>query len=169
MDCYLIFTSSGQLAAVLPSNTAENGHGGQDIGSFQAQLTVPGLLAFTHKDALGTIPRTSDSTFTWSGGDPANELVVVAGLSGNETAEALFLCLEWAAVGSFTVSSRVLSSLPAIDPQEGTGEAIVFGVPSREAGELTAPGLDFGLFSYWDLILQEVVFGESATVTPQNQ
>ncbi len=138
-------------------HTAENGDGGQDIGSIRTQLTVPSRLTITNKDSLQTIPRTSDLTVTWSGGDPNNEFVGISGISSNGT-DSFFLCVERAAVGTFTVPSTVLSSLPAFDPEEGGGVLFVVGVPSREASQFTAPGLDLGLFVYEDVVGSEVVF-----------
>ena len=138
--------------------SAENGDGGQDIGAIRAQLTIPSLLSFTNMDSLVTIPRASDLTVTWSGGDPNNGFVAIAGISGNGAA-GFFLCVEQAAAGTFTVpSSTVLSSLPAFDPDESDGLLIVVSVPSREASQFTAPGLDLGLFVYLENIGSQVLF-----------
>jgi hypothetical protein len=138
--------------------STNNGDGGADVGGFDAALTVPTLLTFTNKDDLATIPRTSDLTVSWTGGDPVNELVVVFAFSDDGAgAEVSFFCVEQAAAGTLTVPATVLSSLPASNLDEGDNGLSLVGLPSRETSDFLAPGLDFGRFHYTDLVFVDGV------------
>lgn len=139
-----------------------NGAGGSDIGRFETTLKIPEslpALEWTNLRELAAsgIDRPAGLTFTWTGGDPAAEYVVLAGvvlLPGNFdddiTFAAAFVCAENAGAGQFAVPPTVLQALPAsnfIEPLSGI--LLVGRAPLLSSGlEFTAPGLDIGYLSY---------------------
>jgi uncharacterized protein (TIGR03437 family) len=135
--------------------TVDNGAGGTDVGPFQAMLTIPNPpFTWTNQNSILTVPRTQDLTVTWSGGDSANEYVVIGGASTRTDLQVIgsFVCTERSSAGQFTVPSEVLSNLPASSPWLGeddpTSGLMVAAAPGLDAGKFTAQGLDVGYFVY---------------------
>ncbi|MCC6366041.1 MAG: beta-propeller fold lactonase family protein [Bryobacterales bacterium] len=134
--------------------TADNGDGTQAVGAFKAALTLPPMLTWSYKDDLASPDRTQDLTVTWSGGNPDKEFALIAGLSANQQVTGGFLCAEKVSAGKFTIPAWVLSSLPKTDTfplgdQSIPGGLLGVGTASfTDAGRFTAPGLDFGVFTY---------------------
>ncbi len=86
-----------------------------------------------------------------------NEFVGVFGFSDGGQAEGSFLCLEQAVAGTLRIPATVLSSLPASSQDEDDNGLVLFGIPSREASQFGATGLDVGLFLYFDIVVLEGV------------
>jgi uncharacterized protein (TIGR03437 family) len=133
--------------------SVNNGNGGGSLGPLQAVLNLPPSLTWTNEEEISDISRTRDLTVTWSGGEPDNEFVLIAGNSTNHTtkAQGSFVCSERVAARRFVVPATVLSSLPASSTWTGTGTPSVLGVvtrPTVERARFTAAGLDLGLFYY---------------------
>src|SRR5439155_8389667 len=141
--------------AITPGDyTVDNGTGTPAFGSFKATLTLPPMLTWTNKDALASADRTQDLTVTWSGGVPDKEYALIVGLSANRQAAAGFLCAEKVSAGKFTVPAWVLSSIPKSDVFTQGDQIVPGGIlavgtaPLTSTGRFTAPGLDFGVFTY---------------------
>jgi uncharacterized protein (TIGR03437 family) len=140
----------------------DNGAGGRDIGPFQATLTISGqtpALDWTNLAGISSagVDRAAGLTFTWTGGDPETEYVVLAGavlLPGNFEDDlrfaAAFVCTEKAAAGQFTVPEAVLQALPPSNEAEPLSGLLLVGrAPFLSSGlEFSAPGLDLGFLSY---------------------
>ena len=136
--------------------TVNNGAGGADIGAFAAQMTVPGELTFTNRDDLATISRSADLPISWTGGDPNNEFVAILGISADADSQVgrTFFCVERVSAGTFIVPAVILSSLPAsASLANGEGALMIAGVPSVEASQFTADGLDLALFGCLDVTI----------------
>jgi hypothetical protein len=144
--------------------TVDNGAGGSDVGAFQATLTMPPALDWTNRDALNEIDRAQDLTVTWQGGNEATEVVGILGLSANTATQTscTFFCVAAVNAGSFTVPSKVVSSLPATSPWNGegfpTGMLIIATEPLTETVRFSAPGLDMGVFYYRNWVAKNVTF-----------
>ena len=135
--------------------TVDNGAGTPQVGSFKSVLSLPQPITWTNEPDLGApLDRAQDLTVTWTGGDPDKEFALIAGLSNNGQAIAGFLCAEKVSAGKFTIPAWVLSSLPAsaIVTDGGVplpGGALAVGAaPLASVGRFSAPGLDFGVFTY---------------------
>lgn len=131
----------------------DNGTGSRDVRPFTATLTLPALINWTNQDSFTTISRSQDLTVTWSGGDAAQEYVVIFGFSGDTTREvaAGFTCVERASAGRFTVPSWVLSTLPASGMLTASIPKGILGVNTYSilgATKFQAQGLDVGSFGY---------------------
>jgi hypothetical protein len=151
------------------SYSVDNGGGGAGLGSFQAKLNLPPPLVWTNEAQISDVPRTSDLTVTWSGGDPDREFAFIGGVSVNHAskAQASFLCSERVTAGRFVIPATVLSSLPASSEWTGAGLPSVFGIgtqPLMEGATFTAPGLDLGLFRYLNANLKSVHYRDGAAV-----
>ena len=145
--------------------TVDNGDGGSEVGPLQASLNFPTSLTWSNRDSIpDRIPRSEDVTVTWTGGDPDTEFVVIEGhsLSGRRrttsSVEGSFVCTERVEAGRFTIPSLVLSSLPVTrewtrDDDSPAGSLIVGTQPTAAAARFTAPGIDWGYFTYFDLEL----------------
>jgi uncharacterized protein (TIGR03437 family) len=147
------------------SYSADNGAGTQQIGAFKAALTLPPPLTWTNPPAQeAPLDRTQDFTVTWSGGVPDKEYVLVVGLSASAQATAGFLCAEKVSAGKFTVPAWVLSSLPASQPVLLGGQSVSGGLaavgtaPLPAASRFSGPGLDFGLFTYEQAVVDLVTY-----------
>jgi 6-phosphogluconolactonase len=134
--------------------TVDNGTGTQAFGPFKAVLSMPPMLTWTNKDALSSLDRTQDLTVTWSGGLPDKEFALIVGLSANKQATTGFLCAEKVSAGQFTVPAWVLSSLPASATFTNGNQVVPSGLigvgsaPLTNVGRFSAPGFDFGVFTY---------------------
>ena len=147
--------------------TVDNGGGGSEVGPFQASLNLPTSLTWSNRDSIPDgIPRSEDVTVTWTGGDPDTQFVMILGHSLHPAAvEGSFVCTERVEAGRFTVPSTVLSSLPATrewtsDQESPTGSLSVGTEPTAGAARFTAPGIDWGYFTYLDLELKVIRYGQ---------
>lgn len=152
------------------SRYTASGPGGANVGPFSVSLTTPAAitgLAHISGIAVGqTIPRSSDLTLHWTGGDPTmqNGNVTIGGYSVAAGANywASFQCTAPLAANQFTIPAWILSSLPQTDqyPINGTTlpiASIWIGQYSAPT-EFTATGLDRGLFTDAIFLGNEVNF-----------
>ncbi len=121
------------------------GPGGEDVGSFSANLTLPDPLVWTNQSQITSVDRTKGVTVTWNGGDPNGYVQITGGSSVNLAnsgyGSALFTCNARTADGSFTVPPIILLGLPP------SGSMDVSGTSVPLAGTLTVSGLSgFTLF-----------------------
>jgi hypothetical protein len=131
----------------------DNGSGGAGLGPFQATLDLLPPLIWTNEAEISNVPRSSDLTVTWDGGDPDREFVLIAGASLNTAskAQASFVCSERVRAGRFVVPAAVLSNLPVSSEWTGAGVPSALGIGTQPVvanATFTAPGLDLGVFRY---------------------
>jgi hypothetical protein len=99
-------------------NYTVSGPGGAKVGAFSvADTTSIPSVYFSGMTAGQTLPRSSDLTVTWTGGDPTlqNGQVTIAGFSAGTSTGSIsgsFICTASLAAKSFTVPKWVLSTLP---------------------------------------------------------
>ncbi len=155
----------GGGSAVISAGTYTlSGTGGDDIGAFSASVTVPSPLNWTNRDSINSVPRSSNLNLTWSGG--GSDVVEIFGASGTRVGGTdqnpifdfgVFICFANASAGSFTVSSSILSQLPASTGDITSGNSIgLLGlqlVGTGTNGRFTAPlkaggNIDFGVFTF---------------------
>jgi hypothetical protein len=98
------------------------GQGGADVAAFTATLNVPQPFVWTNADTITQVTRANGVTVNWTGG---TGFVTVSGLSIIETpqqAGAMFVCVEQASRGTFTVPPAVLLALPVSATPSGFPE-----------------------------------------------
>ena len=165
----------GGGSAVISAGTYTlTGTGGADIGAFSASVTVPNPLNWTNKDSISAVSRSSNLTVNWTGG--GSDVVEILGASGTRVGGTdqnpifdfgVFICFANASAGSFTVSSSILSQLPATTGDISTGTSIGLlglellgtGTNGRFTAPLTAGGnIDFGMFTFQNGSLKTVTY-----------
>ena len=112
--------------AILPGTFTVTAPGGANVGAFSAAATVSSAASsftWTNQSAItaGTIPRDTPLAITWSGGDPEGFVEIVAtastlqsGVTPTATTPGIQVdCVAPASVGSFTIPTYVLQSLPS--------------------------------------------------------
>jgi uncharacterized protein (TIGR03437 family) len=149
------YFGSGDNVITPGDYAVDNGTGTPAFGPFKAVLNLPPMVTWTNKDTFASsLDSTQDLTVTWSGGISDKEFVFVVGLSANHQAAMGFFCAEKASAGKFTVPAWVLSSIPKSDfftdgDQTTPGGLLGVGTaPFTSTVRFTAPGLDFGVFTY---------------------
>jgi uncharacterized protein (TIGR03437 family) len=125
--------------------TFSNGGGGNDIGAFDAQVTLTAPLTWTNQSSAGAISRAQGVTVQWSGGGP-NSFVQISGNSTttyeNQPVGAFFNCVAPLSAGQFTVPATVLGALPP----SSNGATLTVANYTYPA-TFTAIGLDLGLIN----------------------
>ncbi len=127
------------------SYTVRGGSDSDDIGAFEATLTMPSGLQWLNP--ITTLRRDQDWTARWSGGDPATQFAVISVQSRNEVdgVSATIFCSADVAAGSFTVPQRHLGALPRNSVWTGEGDVtglVSVGLESRSSiGNIQASGL----------------------------
>jgi hypothetical protein len=129
------------------------GTGGKDVGAFTANLTVPSPLTWTNATLIGSINRAAGVTVTWSGGDPAQTVVIGGGSTDQKSKKSGgFICLAPASAGTFTVPPSALTDLPAtgsvIGPSDSLGTLFLGAAPLANPPTFTAPGIAAGRIFY---------------------
>lgn len=145
-------------------NYTASGPGGADVGAFSASLAVPttvaGFVKFTGISTEQNIPRGSDYTVRWTGGDPnmQNGQVTIGGFSASNSPVLFnaFQCTAPLAANSFTIPGWVLSALPQSQQFPINGLTVPLGyiwIGQYSAPvEFSATGLDRGIFTYADFL-----------------
>jgi hypothetical protein len=124
-----------------------NGDGGTDVGSFQAQLTIPSGMRWTNENSTTVIQRAQGYEAQWTGAD-ANSLVIVTGRSGGDAGVA-FSCFARGDAGRVTVPPYIL---------EGLANLAYLGVAISTSTRFTASGLDAGSFTYISVREKPVIY-----------
>ncbi len=138
--------------------TVDNGAGGNDVGAFKFNLTVPPPLTWPNFTSNNTISRSSPLTVNWTGGDPSLD-VNLSGSSGvNATAQVNFICRARVSDGSITVPVSILQALPVSAIVSGTPYGGL-GLSTGNAGTSALPsGLDLFSTAFTQEITKTVAF-----------
>jgi uncharacterized protein (TIGR03437 family) len=152
---YASFFNNGAQFFYSGLNYTVSGAGGTKVGAFSVNDTsgIPSAY-FSGIIAGQTLPRSTDLTVTWTGGDPSlqNGQVTIAGVSTATTAGNLagtFMCTAPLAAKSFTIPKWVLSALPPT--ATGNVLGILYPMGYIWIGQFNnpvtfqAPGLDKGI------------------------
>lgn len=150
-----------------PGTYTVTGTGGEDVGSFSAQVKVAAPLSWTNADRIGSecgdfrcIQRAEDLKIDWEAGD-SSRMVTVMAMSATDTrpsAAAIIVCHERADKGSLTIPALLLTKLPASptgEPQSLINFSVTNGEPNQQ---FTAPGIDWGTIGYTDSTMRTVAF-----------
>ena len=136
----LFFAFPGALDFLIP--------GGSEVQRAQTRFETGNPLRWTNQDQIATVSRASGLTVNWTGGDPAQDVTVVAVLASDDAANSagMALCVAPAEAGSFAIPPYVLSSLPATPANPIPVPAWVFVASARvrAPSRFSAPGLDAG-------------------------
>lgn len=114
---YYLFFNSGAQFFWSGLNYSVSAPGGAKVGAFSVSDTTSVPSAYFSGIIAGqTIPRSSDFTVTWTGGDPTleNGMVTIAGASWGTSSGGLFggfMCTAPLSAKSFTIPKWVLSTL----------------------------------------------------------
>lgn len=123
-------------AYLTPGAYMVSGTGGNDVGAFTANVTVPSMPQLTAPILGNSINRADGYTVTWTGGTPGARLRILLGFNA-----AAIECYASAADGTFTIPSYALYSIP---PLLGGHQLLVNVVAS---GTFTATGLNLGVIN----------------------
>lgn len=153
-------------AAVLPlfldaGSYTVTGTGGADVGAFSAPLTIPSPLTWTNATLVTSINRSAGVTLTWTGGDPAQTVVIGGGSTDQKSKKSGgFICLAPASAGTFTVPPSALTDLPptgnVIGTSDSLGTLFLGAAPLANPATFTAPGLAAGRIFYTFLTARAV-------------
>ena len=141
------FFNSGNFSVTSP--------GGANVAGIQASVAASAPVSWTNQSQLARVNRAQALTFTWQGGDPQHETVLLTGVSSDTPthSSAAFICAASPSAGSFTVPAYVLANLPATRTTEPLPRAwlLLGSIPINGAGAFSANGLDagFSLFGSW--------------------
>ncbi len=122
--------------------------GGTEVQQAQVAGTTPAPLQWTNETGLETLVRANGLTVTWTGGNPATDVVVIEVQANNDAANssALALCLAPVTAGTFSLPGEILQSLPATPASASRIPAwvMVSSSPLLAPGSFSAPGLQSG-------------------------
>jgi len=126
------------------------GQGGANVAAFTATLTLPQAFVWTNVDAITQVTRANGVTVTWTGGAGLVSIMGMSMIDTPQDAGAMFLCIEQASKGTFTVPPAVLLALPVSASSSGfpLGSLMVTDQPAVVPFNPNPPsGLDVGRFS----------------------
>lgn len=132
------------------------GTGGANVGAFAVTDTTSiSSATLTGIATNQSIPRSSDLTVQWTGGNPAlqNGLVTIGGFSASSdfSLYTSFQCTAPAAAQKFAIPSWVLSTLPPSGTQQSGSLTVQLGFiwigQYNTPTAFTAPGLDRGIIT----------------------
>jgi uncharacterized protein (TIGR03437 family) len=136
------FSIAGQTSFSLPAGTYSlNGAGGNDVGAFNASITIGSPLTITG-GLPPTVNRSTGLTLNWTGGNSSDLVEIVGGASTTTgsgstavTTSTTFFCLTTAGKGTFTVPASILQQIPATS---GSNQGLL-EVASGVTSTFTAP------------------------------
>ncbi|MGB6943669.1 MAG: hypothetical protein WBE37_14815 [Bryobacteraceae bacterium] len=154
-------TSTGYYAATLASGlpffiesgsyTADNGAGGSNVGAFSWDLNLPASVIPT---VPASINRGQDLTLTWTGGSafPVVAIYLFNGVKATSSLKSYvdIICSADASSGTFTISSALLSLLPADGYATPTTPGVLIQLGGIAQSSFTVPGtpgIDEGFFT----------------------
>ncbi len=144
-----------------PGNLTLSGPGGADVGSFQAQVTLPSPLTWSNRDETTVVLRSQSLTVNWSG-TPANQTVIVygGGVDLPTNSSAIFECVAAPGSSSLTVPSLILSSIAPSRTNLLQSKGVIYVGSLATASPLTfsASGLDVGAIVSGAFIGKTVIF-----------
>jgi len=128
---------------LVPGAYTITGPGGNDVGAFNANYTLPQIFTWTDQATITSVNRASGVTVHWTGGNPSGYVTISGssiyyGAALANTIEAAFTCTARVSDGSFTVPPVVLLSLPP----SGSNIPGVSVIP----GSLSVESFDYQLF-----------------------
>ena len=139
---YQVLFGTTPIGPNLPTGTYTiTGTGGHDVNAFSATLNVGGSVLWTNKAAISSVDRSQPLTVTWSGGPIPGSVVLGGYVNSNTLGLVGFVCTEDTSVGSFTIPSFILATLPAA--ASGAG---MFISPHPLSRQVTIPGMDLAYF-----------------------
>ena len=127
--------------------TFSNGPGGQAVGAFTANTSVPSAFTWNERDTITSVTRSQGITLTWQNAAP-NSFVQITGMSsapsGVISLATSFNCTVPASAGTFTVPSWVTLALPPTASGAGIVSPAFLAVGNYTYPlAFTAPGADF--------------------------
>ena len=135
--------------------SAPGGSGPNSIGNFSVNFTMPQMVTWTNQSAVASgVSRSAGQQITWSGGDPST-YVSISGMSTAQGVAGMFICLERASAGQFTVPAYVLQTLPATTG-DNIGTLMVGGTSASQ--RFTARDLDAGYITASSVTQQSVTY-----------
>lgn len=141
--------------------TIDNGSGSSQVGPFRGSINVATPVTWVNADQLTNIDRSEPLTIKWTGGNPASEFIVIAGISVNSVADVgrAFVCTEKADAGTFTVPAHVLASLPAATASDlFSGLLWIGNVSFLQQNKFVTSGLSAGYLYYAMFQFQNALF-----------
>jgi len=145
----------GQTSFSLPAGTYTlNGAGGNDVGVFNASLTIGTPLTVTG-GIPATVTRSAGLTFNWTGGNATDLVEIIGGTSTQSgsganivTTTTEFLCTTTAGQKTFTVPASILNQVPANTGTSSGFLDVASGVSSTFSAPLKAGGsVDIAAFT----------------------
>jgi hypothetical protein len=121
-------------------NNGSGGTGPDAVGAFSIDFSMPQMVTWSNESAVSSVTRSAGQEITWQGGDP-NGYVQMLGFSSTKDVTAMFICMERASAGRFTIPNYVLLLLPQTSG-DNIGLLSVGGMTANQ--RFTAPGLDAG-------------------------
>jgi hypothetical protein len=143
------FAIPGQTSFSLPAGTYSlNGAGGNDVGSFNASISVGSPLTITG-GLPSSVNRSAGLTLNWTGGNSSDLVEIIGGSStttGSGTTAVTntteFICLTTAGKQTFTVPASILTQLPATSTggilEVASGVTATFTAPLKAGGSIDA-------------------------------
>jgi len=131
-------------------NFTVTGQGGTNVGAFTATLTISQAFIWSNVDAITQVTRANGVTVNWTGGAGLVTIMGMSMIQSPQSAGAIFVCLEQASRGTFTVPPAVLLALPVSAATEGVpmGSLMVSDQAAQVPFNPNPPsGLDIGHFS----------------------
>jgi uncharacterized protein (TIGR03437 family) len=136
----LFFSFPGAFDLLIP--------GGSDVQRAQARFETGQPVRWTNQNQVSSVVRAAGLTLNWTGGDAAQDVVLLAVLSSDDAANSagMALCAAPADAGSFSIPPYILSALPATPGNAVRIPAWVLVVSARvrNPARFSAPGLDAG-------------------------
>jgi hypothetical protein len=114
-------------------------------------IPIASPINWTNQQQLASVDRSQGATFTWTGGDPS-QVILILGANADTQSEAAvaFLCLASPSAASFTVPPSILAGFPATN-KNSFGAMLIGDLPSRNIPKFTAPGILAGAGLYGHL------------------
>jgi uncharacterized protein (TIGR03437 family) len=130
--------------------------GGADVGSASASIDFPLTFAWTNDASITSIDRSKPLTVTWSGGTAGGLVLIEVQSSASETVSGTLLCYVDAMLGTYTVSSGLLSALPPSYSLSGNPQGAFAISETFVGGTFSASGLDYGSIAFSDTVNKSV-------------
>jgi hypothetical protein len=145
------YTYTGSLVPsslfLSPGAFTMSGPGGADVGSFQAQITLPSPLAWSNRAQTTAITRSQGFTVNWNGAPDGQSVIIFGGGVDLPTnSSAIFACVAPAGASSFAVPAAILGNVPAtrVNLLQSKGVVYVGALPTQNPATFSASGIDIG-------------------------